>query len=44
MINYSSMSKNAGGSLMARDNKQVKIAFQIPIYPMIDDRMTTKSM
>jgi acetyl esterase/lipase len=30
-------------SLMARDRKEVNIAFQMPIYPMIDDRMTTES-
>ncbi len=31
-------------SLLARDEGKVKIAFQMPLYPMIDDRMTTASM
>lgn len=41
--------ESAGGglaaalSLYARDRNSVKIAFQMPLYPMIDDRMTTKS-
>lgn len=30
-------------SLYARDTKQVNIAFQMPLYPMIDDRMNTYS-
>jgi len=30
-------------SLMARDKNEVNIAFQMPLYPMIDDRMNTKS-
>ena len=30
-------------TLKARDTKEVKIAFQMPIYPMIDDRQTTPS-
>jgi len=30
-------------SLKARDTMDVKIAFQMPIYPMIDDRQTTDS-
>ncbi|MEM1132103.1 MAG: alpha/beta hydrolase [Pseudomonadota bacterium] len=30
-------------SLRARDRKSAKIAFQMPIYPMIDDRMNTPS-
>lgn len=33
----------AAVSLKARDTKQVKIAFQMPIYPMIDDREITPS-
>ena len=41
--------QSAGGgltaavSLMARDRGDVRIAFQLPLYPMIDDRMTTES-
>lgn len=41
--------QSAGGgltaavSLMARDRGDVNIAFQLPLYPMIDDRMTTES-
>lgn len=31
-------------TLMARDRKQPDVAFQIPIYPMLDDRMNTPSM
>ena len=40
---------SAGGGLCAavclyaRDHKEVNIAFQMPIYPMIDDRMTNAS-
>ena len=30
-------------SLYARDKGTVKIAFQMPLYPMLDDRMTTES-
>lgn len=30
-------------SLKARDTKDVDIAFQMPIYPILDDRMETKS-
>ena len=30
-------------SLKARDTQEVKIAFQLPIYPMIDDRQNTPS-
>lgn len=30
-------------SLYARDKGEVKIAFQMPLYPMIDDRMTSES-
>ena len=41
--------QSAGGgltaavTLMARDRGDVHIAFQLPLYPMIDDRMTTGS-
>lgn len=41
--------ESAGGglaialSLYARDQQSVKIAFMIPLYPMIDDRMMTPS-
>ncbi|MEE4194853.1 MAG: alpha/beta hydrolase [Anaerolineae bacterium] len=41
---------SAGGGLtaavclLARDQGEVNIAFQIPLYPMIDDRMATNSM
>lgn len=41
--------ESAGGgltcalSLYARDKKEVNIAFQMPLYPMIDDRMITNS-
>lgn len=41
--------ESAGGGLTAaltmyaRDKGEVNIAFQMPIYPMIDDRMTTES-
>ncbi|WP_216849015.1 alpha/beta hydrolase [Pedobacter sp. L105] len=41
--------ESAGGgmtsavALKARDTKDVKIAFQMPIYPMIDDRQITES-
>lgn len=43
------MGQSAGGgltaavSLMARDRGDVHIAFQLPLYPMIDDRMITES-
>jgi len=30
-------------SLYARDKNDVKIAFQMPLYPMLDDRMQTES-
>jgi len=30
-------------SLYARDKNKVKIAFQMPLYPMVDDRMLTES-
>lgn len=30
-------------SLYARDKNEVAIAFQIPLYPMLDDRMDTES-
>lgn len=30
-------------SLKARDTKEVKVAFQMPIYPMLDSRMITES-
>jgi len=33
----------AAVTLKARDTGDVKIAFQMPLYPMIDDRMITKS-
>lgn len=33
----------AAVTLLARDKKEVNIAFQMPIYPMIDDRMITES-
>lgn len=33
----------AAVSLKATDTRDVRIAFQMPIYPMIDDRMTTDS-
>lgn len=42
--------ESAGGGLtvatciMARDKGEVNIAFQMPLYPMLDDRMNTKSM
>jgi len=41
--------ESAGGGLTAalclyaRDMEEVKIAFQLPLYPMIDDRMITES-
>lgn len=41
--------ESAGGglacalTLYARDMKEVKIAFQMPLYPMLDDRMTETS-
>ncbi|MEY8436017.1 alpha/beta hydrolase fold domain-containing protein [Streptococcus hyointestinalis] len=31
-------------SAYARDKGDVNIAFQLPLYPMLDDRMTTDSM
>jgi acetyl esterase/lipase len=40
---------SAGGGLtaavclMARDRSEVNVAFQMPFYPMLDDRMTTHS-
>lgn len=30
-------------TLKARDTKEVEVAFQMPIYPMIDDRQTSES-
>lgn len=33
----------AAVTLKARDNKDVDIAFQMPVYPMIDDRQNTES-
>lgn len=30
-------------TLLARDKREVKIAFQMPFYPMIDDRRTSES-
>ncbi len=42
--------ESAGGgltaavSLMARDRGEVSVAHQMPLYPMIDDRMTSDSM
>lgn len=42
--------ESAGGgltaalTLYARDKGEVKIAFQMPLYPMIDDRMTEESV
>ncbi|GFZ30173.1 alpha/beta hydrolase [Clostridium zeae] len=30
-------------TLYARDKKEVNIAFQMPLYPMIDDKMTSES-
>ena len=33
----------AGLALLARDRAEVPLAFQLLIYPMIDDRMTTRS-
>lgn len=41
--------ESAGGgltaalTLYARDKEEVKIAFQMPLYPMIDDRLITES-
>lgn len=41
---------SAGGGLAAvlciyaRDKKEIQIAFQMPLYPMLDDRMQTESM
>jgi acetyl esterase/lipase len=43
------MGRSAGGgltaaiTLMARDRGDVSVAFQLPLYPMIDDRNTTDS-
>jgi len=34
----------AAVTLMARDRGEVRVAHQMPLYPMIDDRMTTESM
>jgi len=34
----------AAVTLMARDRGEVRVAFQMPLYPMIDDRMTSESM
>lgn len=34
----------AATTLYARDKGEVRVAFQMPIYPMIDDRGTTPSM
>jgi acetyl esterase/lipase len=42
--------ESAGGgltaalTLLARDRGQVQVAHQMPLYPMIDDRMTSESM
>ncbi|CAJ1178187.1 alpha/beta hydrolase [Companilactobacillus nantensis] len=42
--------ESAGGGLAcavtayARDKKTVNVAYQIPLYPMLDDRMLTQSM
>lgn len=42
--------ESAGGGLAcavtayARDKKTVNVAYQIPLYPMLDDRMSTQSM
>ena len=33
----------AGLSLYARDQGEINIAFQMPLYPMLDDRMITES-
>lgn len=33
----------AAVTLMARDKGEVSVAFQMPLYPMLDDRMTTPS-
>lgn len=47
--NIGVMGHSAGGGLTAalslrnRDRGDVKLAYQMPIYPMIDDRMTTAS-
>ncbi len=32
-----------GLCLLARDRKEVAISFQVPLYPMLDDRMKTES-
>lgn len=34
----------AAVTLYARDDRRVQVAFHLPVYPMIDDRMETKSM
>ncbi len=34
----------ASVTLMARDRGDVRVAYQMPLYPMIDDRMTSDSM
>lgn len=34
----------AAVSLLARDRGEVSVAFQMPLYPMLDDRMTTASV
>ncbi len=34
----------AAVTLYARDRGEVKVAFQMPLYPMLDDRMRTDSM
>lgn len=34
----------AAVSLYARDDRRVNVAFQMPIYPMLDDRLNTSSM
>lgn len=33
----------AAVTLIARDKKEVQVAFQMPLYPMLDDRMITPS-
>jgi acetyl esterase/lipase len=44
------MGGSAGGgltaavTLMARDRGEVHVSYQMPLYPMMDDRMTTHSM
>lgn len=34
----------AAVTLYARDKKEVQLAFQMPLFPMLDDRMITESM